>query len=93
MEDMEINQILVLGQIAKSLISAMGMQAGNKQREIQGHSMAYLDEDFFNECANIDRALDILSGNLPDESAAYGNDCPSGRSESNEGRGHSRAVG
>lgn len=75
------HQILALGQIAKSLISAMGMQAENQQREIQGQSMAYTDEDFFYECANIDRALDALSGNLPDESTVYGNDCPGGRCE------------
>jgi hypothetical protein len=53
-------QIYVYGKIVRGLINAMGMQAQNMQREHEGNSMAYTDNDFWYEANEIDKHIETL---------------------------------
>ena len=43
---MNDKQVFVISQSACAMITALGMQAENKQREVLGQSMAYTEQDF-----------------------------------------------
>jgi len=53
-------QIKALGVIVQALITSMGMQAENMQREQQGYSMAYGDDAFYEQVQVIEKALEGL---------------------------------
>jgi hypothetical protein len=43
---MTSQQVLLFSQSACALVTAMGMQAENKQREFKGEAPAYTEDDF-----------------------------------------------
>lgn len=56
----EDRRIEVTGYIAKSFIIALGMHAENMQRQVNGESMAYNDDSFFEQADIIQGAIDVL---------------------------------
>jgi len=49
-----------VGRIAKAQANIEGMKAENKARELRGESLAYPEESFFCEAADIDAATNYL---------------------------------